>query len=117
MRPLNPENRPVRARISRHIESNPCSLTFDGSFDSVGSVAHEWGHAMHAQFFQEAQPFDNAVNTSVLLFDTPSLVNEMLLSDYMIANAKSREERIVALDQAIDSLRYSYFGAISGIRS
>ena len=37
------------------------------------------------------------------------------LSDYMIANAKSREERIVALDQAIDSLRYSYFGAISGI--
>jgi oligoendopeptidase F len=90
-------------------------LTFDGSFDSVGSVAHEWGHAMHAQFFQEAQPFDNAVNTSVFLFDTPSLVNEMLLSDYMIANAKSREERIVALDQAIDSLRYSYFGAISGI--
>jgi oligoendopeptidase F len=90
-------------------------LTFDGSFDSVGSVAHEWGHAMHAQLFQLAQPFENAVNTSVFLFDTPSLVNEMLLSDYVIANAKSRHEKMVALDQAIDSLRYSYFGAISGI--
>jgi oligoendopeptidase F len=90
-------------------------LTFDGSFDSVSTVAHEWGHAMHAQLFQAAQPFENADNTSVFVFDTPSLVNEMLLSDYMIANAKSRQEKIVALDRAIDLVRYSYFGAISGI--
>jgi oligoendopeptidase F len=34
----------------------------------------------------------------------------MLLSDYMIAHAETRQDRILALDQAIDSLRYSYFG-------
>lgn len=90
-------------------------LTFDGSFDSVSTVAHEWGHAMHAQFFQAAQPFENAESTSMFLVDIPSMVNEMLLSDYTIAQAKSPQEKLVALDQAIDLLRYSYFAVISGI--
>lgn len=90
-------------------------LTFDGSFDAVSTVAHEWGHAMQAQYLQAAQSFENADLTSEFLGDTPSLLNEMLLSDYMIANAKSRQEKLVALDQAIDLLRYSYFGVVNGI--
>ena len=90
-------------------------LTFDGTFDGVSTVAHEWGHALHAQLYQAAQPFENADLTSTFLFDTPSLTNEMLLSDYMIANAKTREEKIFALDQALDLLRYSYFAVISEV--
>jgi oligoendopeptidase F len=86
-------------------------LTFDGSFDSVSTVAHEWGHAINGQLTQAALPFETADIASTFVADTPSLTNEILLSDYMIANAKTRQDRISALDHAIDLLRYSYFGA------
>jgi len=86
-------------------------LTFDGSFDSVSTVAHEWGHAINGQLTQAAQPFETADIASTFVADAPSLTNEILLSDYMIANAKTRQDRISALDHAIDLLRYSYFGA------
>jgi oligoendopeptidase F len=85
-------------------------LTYDGSFDAVSTIAHEWGHAINGQLTQAAQPFENADIASTFLSDTPSLTNEMLLSDYMIAHAQTRQDRILALDQAIDLLRYSYFG-------
>jgi oligoendopeptidase F len=86
-------------------------LTYDGSFDSVSTVAHEWGHAINGQLTQAALPFETADIASTFVADTPSLTNEILLSDYMIANAKTRQDRISALDHAIDLLRYSYFGA------
>jgi oligoendopeptidase F len=86
-------------------------LTYDGSFDAVSTVAHEWGHAINGQLTQAAQPFENADIASTFLSDTPSLTNEMLLADYMIAHAQTRQDQILALDQAIDLLRYSYFGA------
>jgi oligoendopeptidase F len=70
---------------------------------------------MHVQFVQSAQPYENADITSTFLFDAPSLTNEILLSDYMIANAKTREDKILALDQAIDLLRYSYFAVVSEV--
>jgi oligoendopeptidase F len=56
-------------------------------------------------------PFETADMASTFVADTPSLTNEILLSDYMIANAKTRQDRISALDHAIDLLRYSYLGA------
>jgi oligoendopeptidase F len=91
------------------------SVTFDGTYDSVSAVAHEWGHAMHGQFFQAAQPFENADITSTFIFDAPSLTNEILLGDYMIAHAQTRQDKILALDQAIDLLRSSYFGALMDV--
>jgi oligoendopeptidase F len=39
----------------------------------------------------------------------------MLLADYMIAHARTREEKIFALDRALDLLRYSYFAVISEV--
>lgn len=82
--------------------------TFTGTSDSVSAIAHEWGHAMHSQLAQKFQPFETSDN-SAFVADTPSLTNEMLLSDYRIAQAKTRQEKILALSQAVDLLRGSYF--------
>ena len=64
---------------------------------------------MHSRLAQSTQPFETS-EYSALVADAPSLTNEMLLSDYMIAHAVGREEKILALSQAIDLLRSSYFG-------
>jgi oligoendopeptidase F len=90
-------------------------LSYDGTFEAVSTIAHEWGHAMHAQLYQAAQPFDNADITSTFLFDAPSLTNEILLADYMIAHAKTRDDKIRSLDREIDLLRYSYFAVTSEV--
>ncbi len=81
---------------------------FSGNFDSVLTVAHEWGHSMHSQMAQQEQPFELA-DYSPFVADAPSLTNEMLLTDYMIAHAVTREDKILTLSQAIDLLRAYYF--------
>ena len=89
---------------------SPYVLTsFRGNYDNVSAVAHEWGHAMHSRLAQGAQPFAMA-DYSSFVADAPSLTNEMLLSDYMISHASTRQDRILALSGAIELLRSSYFG-------
>jgi oligoendopeptidase F len=82
--------------------------TFTGNFDSVEAVAHEWGHGMHSRMAQSSQPFETA-EYSAFLADAPSLTNEMLLNDYRIIHATTKPEKILALSEAIDTLRASYF--------
>lgn len=84
-------------------------LSFTGDYESVSTVAHEWGHAMHSQFAESAQPYETA-DYSAFVADTPSLTNEMMLSDYMIAHATTKDDKILTLSQGIDLLRTYYFG-------
>jgi oligoendopeptidase F len=84
-------------------------LSFTGNWFSVSTMAHEWGHAMHSRLAQAAQPFETASYTPFVA-DAASLTNEMLLADYLIAHARTHDERIVAISNEIDLLRTSYFG-------
>jgi oligoendopeptidase F len=87
-------------------------ITFTGNLFSVSTMAHEWGHAMHSRLAEAAQPFETA-GYSPFLADAPSLTNEMLLADYLIAHATTHGERIVALTNEIELLRTSYFGPVT----
>jgi oligoendopeptidase F len=90
-------------------------ITYSGSAESVAILAHEWGHAMHMAMAQTAQSSDDA-EPSVFLGDTPSLLNEMLLNDYMVAHAANREERIGALMEAVETLRGTYYRVLPMMR-
>jgi len=84
-------------------------LSFTGNWFSVSTMAHEWGHAMHSRLAQAAQPFETAFYTPFVA-DAASLTNEMLLADYLIAHARTHDEKILAISNEIDLLRTSYFG-------
>jgi oligoendopeptidase F len=90
-------------------------LTYTGNSESVEMMAHEWGHAMHMSMAQAAQPADTA-EPSVFVGDTPSLLNEMLLNDYMVEHASTREERIAALVEAVETLRGTYYRVLPMMR-
>lgn len=90
-------------------------ITYTGSPESVAIMAHEWGHAMHMAMAQASQSPDEA-EPSVFLGDTPSLLNEMLLNDYMVEHAANREERIAALMEAIETLRATYYRVLPMMR-
>ncbi len=88
---------------------HPFVLTsFQGSYESVTTAAHEWGHAMHSVLANAAQPFETA-NYGIFVAEIPSTTNEMLLGDDVSRNAKTRQEKIYALAMQLEGLRTTFF--------
>ncbi|MBV8123953.1 MAG: oligoendopeptidase F [Burkholderiaceae bacterium] len=83
-------------------------MSFSGEYDSVSTLAHEWGHAMHSVLANGAQPYETA-DYSTFIAEIPSTANELLLTDHVLAHAKTREEKIFALSQELESLRGTFF--------
>lgn len=83
-------------------------LNHNDDFESLSTVAHEWGHAVHTMLTKGSQPFEKA-DYSTFIAESASIGNEMLLSDYMIANAKTPEEKMFFLAAALESIRTTFF--------
>ncbi|MDT8999733.1 oligoendopeptidase F [Paucibacter sp. APW11] len=83
-------------------------MSFSGEYNSVSTLAHEWGHAMHSVYSNANQPYETA-DYATFIAEVPSTANELLLADYMVANAKSRSEKIFALSQELENLRGTFF--------
>ena len=83
-------------------------MSYNGDYLGMSTLAHEWGHAMHSVYSNANQPFETA-DYSTFIAEIPSTANELLLADYMIANAKTREEKIFALSQQLENIRSTFF--------
>ncbi len=83
-------------------------MNFQGTYDSVSTLAHEWGHAMHSFLSNRAQPFADA-HYSIFTAEVASTFNEALLMDRMLADADSDDERLFFLGRALESLRGTFF--------
>ena len=66
------------------------------------------GHAVHSLLANEAQPFEYA-SYSPFIAETASITNEMLLSDYMVAHAKTEAEKLFYLGKALELIRVDFF--------
>jgi oligoendopeptidase F len=83
-------------------------MNYIDNYESVSTLAHEWGHAMHSYFANAAQPFITA-DYATFVAEIASTFNEALLADYALANAKSDDERLLYLGTELESLRGTYF--------
>ena len=83
-------------------------LNHNSDFQSLSTFAHEWGHGVHTLLANRAQPFDKA-NYPTFTAESASIGNEMLLSDYMVAHAKNRAEKLYYLGAAVESIRQTFF--------
>jgi oligoendopeptidase F len=83
-------------------------LNWTDDYDSLTTLAHEMGHGMHSYFSNKYQPFAN-VDINIFNAEVASVFNEMLLSDYLLKNAKSDEEKIFLLDNFIETTRGTVF--------
>jgi oligoendopeptidase F len=83
-------------------------LNHNDDFESLSTFAHEWGHAVHTQLAGASQPFDKA-GYSTFIAESASIANEMLLSDHLVANAKTRDEKLFYLAHALESIRTTFF--------
>lgn len=84
------------------------SLNYENNNDSVSTLAHELGHAMHTFYSNESQSYNDA-NYPIFLAEIASTVNEVLVDDYFYKNAKSDEEKILYLSSFLDKVRTTIF--------
>jgi oligoendopeptidase F len=83
-------------------------LNYNETLDAVFTLAHEMGHSMHTLLAHRAQPFVYAGYT-IFVAEVPSTLSEALFLDFMLQRARSREERAVLLQHAIDSIASTFF--------
>ena len=83
-------------------------LNHNDDYESLSTWAHEWGHAVHSLLANASQPFDKA-GYSTFIAESASIANEMLLGDFMVANAKTREDKLYYLATGMESIRTTFF--------
>ena len=83
-------------------------MNYNDDYESVTTMAHEWGHAMHSVLANGAQPFVTA-GYATFIAEIASTFNEKLLLDQMLKTAKSDEERLFYLGTALENLRGTFF--------
>jgi oligoendopeptidase F len=83
-------------------------LNHTGNYGSVSTLVHEFGHAMHSYYSNKAQPFPTA-RYAIFVAEIASTLNEALLLDYVLKNAKGDDERLLYLGSALEELRGTFF--------
>ncbi len=83
-------------------------LSYNQSFSSVNTLAHEFGHAMNSYYSENSQPYSKHSNC-IFLAEIASTVNEILLSDYNIRHAKTSQEKINYITKFLNNFIGSVF--------
>ena len=83
-------------------------MNYTDNYESVTTLAHEWGHALHTYLSTRNQPFPTA-RYAIFTAEIASTTNEGLLLDYMLKNAKTDDERLLYLGSALEGLRGTFF--------
>lgn len=83
-------------------------LNHNDDYNSLSTFAHEWGHAVHTLLAKSEQPFVNA-GYSTFIAEMASTINEILLEEYMVENAQTKEEKLYYLGYALESLRGTFY--------
>jgi oligoendopeptidase F len=83
-------------------------MNYTGNYESVSTLAHEWGHAMHSYFSNAAQPFINS-SYATFVAEIASTFNEAMLLEHALQRAKNDDERLLYLGSALETLRATFF--------
>lgn len=83
-------------------------LNFQGDLDSVFTLAHEMGHAIHTYYSNKTQDITYA---SYLIFvaEVASTCNESLLMHYLLENTTDPKERLYLINHYLESFRGTVF--------
>ena len=83
-------------------------LNHDDTLDSVFTLAHEAGHSAHTIFSSESQPMATSDYT-IFVAEIASTFNEHNLLDYLLQKAKTKDQKIVLLESAIDGIMSTFY--------
>jgi oligoendopeptidase F len=83
-------------------------MNYNGTFNHVSTLAHEFGHALHSWFSNKTQPFPTA-HYPIFLAEIASTFNETLLVHHMLKTETDDLLKLYILDQYLDEFRATLF--------
>lgn len=83
-------------------------LNLGENYEGLSTYAHEWGHAMHTLLADSAQPFELS-DYPIFTAEIASTCNEVLLTEYMLAQANTNGEKIYYLGMRLEGMRGTFF--------
>jgi len=83
-------------------------LNHGGTLEDVFTIAHEMGHAMHAEYTNRREPYIYS-NHSLFVAEVASTCNEAVLMKYLLENAKDKKEKMALLNYYIKQITGTFF--------
>ncbi len=83
-------------------------LNFKGSYGDLKNLIHELGHIVNYYLSSKKQAFPY-MDSTVFVGETASIVNEILLNQYLYRHANSLEEKLFYLSKEIENFVTSVF--------
>jgi oligoendopeptidase F len=84
------------------------SMNYQGTMDSVSTLAHEYGHSLHSWLTRNTQPYVYG-SYRTFVAEVASMTNEALLFQKMLREAQSAEEKVFLLQTYLDEFRGGFF--------
>jgi len=79
-------------------------MNYNGTLNSVFTLAHELGHSMHSWYSNHHQDFHYA-DYSIFVAEVASTTNEMLLYEYLLKKNKDKSFRNYLMNHLADEIR------------
>lgn len=83
-------------------------LNWTDLLNDVFTLAHEMGHNMHSHYTSKTQPFVYS-NYTIFLAEVASTFNESLLLDYLIDNARDKEEKLFLIEKYLNNISATFY--------
>ncbi|MBB6673888.1 oligoendopeptidase F [Cohnella nanjingensis] len=83
-------------------------LNHKDNLNSMFTLAHEMGHALHSYYSDDNNPYRDAQYT-IFLAEVASTLNEALLMDYLLAKSTEAKEKMYLLTYYADQFRTTVF--------
>ena len=83
-------------------------MNFTHDYESVSTLTHEVGHALHSHFSNHTQPYPTA-DYSIFVAEVASTFNEALLNHRMLDEANDDATRLFLIGTYLDQMRATLF--------
>lgn len=83
-------------------------MSYQGTLESMSTLAHELGHAMHSKLMDEVQPPANA-NYAMVVAETASNFNQALVRSHLLKVTTDPAARLAILDEAFYNFHRYFF--------
>lgn len=83
-------------------------LNFQGDLESVFTLAHEMGHALHSYLSNHNQPVCDS-DYVIFVAEVASTCNEALLMEYLLKNTSDKNERAVLINYFLEQYRATLY--------
>mgnify|MGYP000619154764 FL=1 len=83
-------------------------MSYKDDLNSLFTLIHEMCHSMHSFYSKNNQPYLYS-GYKIFVAEVASTLNELLLINYLLKNAKSKEERVYLLNYYLEQFRTTVY--------